>query len=82
MFIWVSLTHRQADTSLYSEILKGLYILKSSPAQSNESLYRAVAPRRIKISQAAATLGVVLYWPTCPFFISDCPPATNIFPVN
>ena len=40
---------------------------------------RALAPRRVDISQAAVTLAVVLCLPTCPFKVSVCPPATNIF---
>ena len=40
---------------------------------------RALAPRWVDISQAAATLAVVLCWPPCPFFVSVGPPATNIF---
>ena len=40
---------------------------------------RALAPRWVDISQAAATLAVVLCWPTCRLFVSVCPPATNIF---
>ena len=52
------------------DILPGLKVLGNN---------RAVAPRRVDISQPAATSAVVLYWPTCPFKVSDCPPATNIF---
>ncbi|MCL2923969.1 MAG: hypothetical protein MGF17_04885 [Trichodesmium sp. MAG_R04] len=40
---------------------------------------RALPPRRVDIPQAAATLAVVLCLPTCPFKVSDCLPATNIF---
>ena len=43
---------------------------------------RVVAPMRADVSQAAATLAVVLHLPTRPFKVSDCPPATNIFLVN
>ena len=34
---------------------------------------------RVDISQAVATLAVILHLPTRPFFLSVCPPATNIF---
>ena len=43
---------------------------------------RAVAPRRVDVSQAAATLAVVLHLPPRPFKVSVSPPATNIFLVN
>ena len=43
---------------------------------------RAVAPMRVDVSAAAATLTVVLNLPTRPFFFSDGQPATNIFLVN
>ena len=43
---------------------------------------RAVAPMRVDVSQAAATLAVVLHLPPRPFKVSDSPPATNIFLVN
>ena len=43
---------------------------------------RALAPQRVDVSQAAATLAVVLHLPTHPFFVWDRLPATNIFLVN
>ena len=32
---------------------------------------------RVDVSQAAATLAVVLHLPNRPFFVSNCPPATK-----
>ena len=39
----------------------------------------SLSPWKDDISQAAATLAVVLCLATYPFFVSVCPPATNIF---
>ena len=57
-------------------------LLTIFPGLKEGDSYRAVAPRRVDVSQAAATLAVVLHLPNRPFFVSDCPPVTNIFPVN
>ncbi|MDE5081963.1 MAG: hypothetical protein O4859_12060 [Trichodesmium sp. St18_bin1] len=53
-----------------------------SPAVRHGKTYQAVAPMGVDVLRAIATLAVVLHLPTRPFFVSDCPPATNIFPVN
>ena len=56
-----------------------LEYLTSSPYERHRGNYRRVAPRRVDISHRAATFAVVLCLPTCPFKVSVCPPATNIF---
>ena len=40
---------------------------------------RALAPQRVDLSQAAATLADILHLPTVRFFVSACPPPTNIY---
>ena len=58
------------------------YCIDILPGLKARVFYLALAPRRVDISEAAATLALVLSWPIRPFFVSDCPPATNIFLVD
>ncbi|MDE5076474.1 MAG: hypothetical protein O4749_10665 [Trichodesmium sp. St5_bin2_1] len=43
--------------------------MTSSTVIRHGNSYRAVAPKRVDVSQAAATLAVVLHLPTRPFFV-------------
>ena len=61
---------------LKAQIHEDFDILPGLKALGNN---RAVAPMRVDVSQAAATLAVFLHLPPRPFFVSECPPATNIF---
>ena len=70
---------QQACLGLYRFHEAVIDILPGLKALGNN---RAVAPMQVDVSQAAATLAVVLHLPTRPFFVSVSPPATNIFLVN